>query len=145
MAPGVVPSPPSLRSNLPSTPIDEAAFLVQYAPIRPHLRPELVLLAEKDRALIGYVFAIPDLLQARRGVPVDTVIVKTLAVHPDHGGLGLGSLLIARCHKAAHKAGFRRAIHALFHEDNCSGRISGHTASVMRRYTLFARPLTDRP
>jgi GNAT superfamily N-acetyltransferase len=76
---------------------------------------------------------------------VDTAIVKTMAVHPNHSGVGLGSLLMARCQQAARAAGFARAIHALFHEANRSGRISSHTARVIRRYTLFARPLGDRP
>ena len=47
----------------------------------------------------------------------------------------------ARAHEAARQLGFTRAIHALFHEANRSGRISGHTARVIRRYTLFARSL----
>src|SRR5260370_142723 len=62
-------------------------------------------------------------------------------LRPAQGGLGLGSLLMARCEQASRAAGFTRAIHALFHEANRSGKISGHTARVIRRYTLFARPL----
>ena len=133
----------SFRDNFLYTPISEADFLAQYAPIRPYIRPDLVLLAEKESELIGYVFGIPNLLQARRGETLDTVILKTLAVHPNYGGMGLGSLLLARAGEAARQAGFTRAIHALFHETNRSGRISGHTARVFRRYTLFARPLKD--
>lgn len=135
----------SFGDNFLYTPIGEADFLAQYAPIRPHVLPDLVLLAARGGELVGYIFAIPDLLQAQRGAPVDTAIVKTLAVRPDHGGLGLGGLLLARCQQAARAAGFTRAIHALFHEANRSGRISSHTAHVIRRYTLFARPLGDRP
>jgi GNAT superfamily N-acetyltransferase len=135
----------SFRDNFLYTPISEADFLAQYAPIRPHLRPELVLLAERGGELAGFIFAIPNLLQAQAGRPIDTAIIKTMAVHRDHGGVGLGSLLMARCQQAVRAAGFTRAIHALFHEANRSGRISGHTARVIRRYTLFARPLGDRP
>jgi GNAT superfamily N-acetyltransferase len=130
----------SFKGNFLYTPIGEAEFLAQYAPIRAHLRPELVLLAERQGELVGYIFAIPNLLQAQTGRPMDTAIVKTMAVHPDCGGVGLGSLLMARCQQAIRAAGFTRAIHALFHADNRSGRISGHTARVIRRYTLFARP-----
>jgi GNAT superfamily N-acetyltransferase len=135
----------SFRNNLLYTPISEADFLAQYAPIRRHMRPDLVLLAKKNEELIGYIFGIPDLLQAQRGQPVRTVILKTMAVHPDHGGAGIGGLLMARCHQAARAAGFTRAIHALFHEANRSGRISSHTARVFRRYTLFSRPLRGQP
>jgi GNAT superfamily N-acetyltransferase len=135
----------SFRDNFLYTPISEADFLAQYAPIRPHLQPNLVLLAEWGGELIGYIFALPNLLQGQSGQAVDTAIVKTMAVRPDYGGVGLGSLLMARCQKNIHAAGFTRAIHALFHEANRSGRISGHTAHVIRRYTLFARPLGGRP
>jgi len=135
----------SFRNNFLYTPIGEVEFLAQYAPIRPYLRPELVLLAQRAGELVGYIFAIPDLCQAQRGRTVDTAIIKTLAVHPDHSGLGLGGLLLARCQQAARAGGFMRAIHALFHETNRSGRISRHTARVIRRYTLFARQLGGQP
>jgi len=135
----------SFRDNFLYSPISEADFLAQYTPIRPYLRPDLVLLAERDGELVGYIFAVPNLLQARAGRPVDTAIVKTMAVRPDHGGFGLGSLLMARIEQAIRAAGFTRAIHALMHEANRSKRISGHTARVIRRYTLFARPLGGRP
>jgi hypothetical protein len=48
-------------------------------------------------------------------------------------------------HEAAHRLGYRRAIHALMHAANPSRRISGHTARTIRRYTLFARPLGRAP
>jgi len=134
----------SFRANFLYTPISEVDFLAQYAPIRPYMRPDLVLLAERHGELVGYIFAIPNLLQAQSGQPMDTAIVKTMAVHPEQSGIGLGSLLMAHCHRAIRAAGFKRAIHALFHETNRSGRISGHTARVIRRYTLFARPLGVR-
>jgi hypothetical protein len=38
--------------------------------------------------------------------------------------------------------GYRYAIHALMVEDNRSRKISAHYAQVMRRYTLFAKPLS---
>ena len=72
---------------------------------------------------------------------MSTVILKTLAVHPDYSGLGLGGLLTARSHDAARQLGYHRVIHALMHETNKSRRISGHTAVPVRRYTLFAKPL----
>jgi GNAT superfamily N-acetyltransferase len=131
----------SFRDNFLYSPISEADFLAQYSGIRRHLRPDMVLLAENGSELVGYLFGIPELLRAQRGELVDTAILKTMAVHPEHGGMGLGSLLMARFHEAARQAGFKRAIHALFHESNRSGRLSSHTAHVFRRYTLLAFPL----
>jgi GNAT superfamily N-acetyltransferase len=131
----------SFRDNFLYTPISEEDFLAQYTPIRPHLRPELVLLARRQGELVGFMLCIPDLLQAQRGQPIKTILLKTMAVHPDHAGHGIGGLLMARAHQAASAAGFTRAIHALFHESNRSGRLSGHTARIFRRYTLYARRL----
>lgn len=131
----------AFRDNFLYTPISAEDFLAQYSGIRRFVRPDLSLLAERDGQLAGYLFALPDLLRGQRGEPMNTVIVKTMAVHPDHAGQGLGTLLMARAQEAARQAGFTRAIHALFHESNRSGKISGHTARVFRRYTLFARAL----
>ncbi len=131
--------------NLLYTPISEAGFLSLYEPARGLIRPELVLLAEKAGELVGFLFAVPDLLQRVRGGVIDTAIVKTMATHPAHAGRGLGGHLMARVHAAIRACGYRRVIHALFHEHNHSGRISRHTARVFRRYTLFARPLGGDP
>lgn len=131
----------SFDRNFLYTPIDEGTFIAQYRGVQKYVQPELVLLAECGAQLIGFIFAIPDLMQAKRGQPIDTAIIKTMAVHPAFGGLGLGTLLMTRCQEAAHALGFRRAIHALFHEANASGKISRHSAQVIRRYTLFAKPL----
>jgi GNAT superfamily N-acetyltransferase len=135
----------SFRDNFLYTPLAEEEFLAQYRGLRDCLRPELTLLAERAGELIGFLLAVPDLLQARRGGAIDTVILKTMAVRPDQGGAGLGGLLIARCQEEAARLGYRRAVHALMYEANWSRRLSGRTAQTMRRYTLFARPLGPRP
>ena len=135
----------SFRDNFLYTPLAEEEFLAQYRGLRAILPPGLGVLAEHDGALVGFLLAVPDLMQKQRGVPVDTVILKTMAVHPDHGGAGLGALMMARCQEDAARMGFRRAIHALMYEGNRSRRISGRTAQVIRRYTLFSRPLGPTP
>ncbi len=131
-------------NNFLYTPISAADFTAQYAPVRNYLRPELAILAEKGGELVGFLVAAPDLLQAKRGKPIDTAIVKTMAVHPDFAGAGLGGYLMDRAHAAAQSLGFRRAIHALFHADNRSGKISRRTANVIRTYTLFSRELGEK-
>lgn len=131
----------SFQSNFLYSPIPESEFLAQYEPVRKHLRPELVILAEDAGHPVGYVFGIPDLAQAQRGQPVDTVIVKTVAVLPGRRSAGLGNVLVAACQDQAQALGFRRVIHALMHESNNSLNLSGHYARPFRRYTLYSRPL----
>lgn len=131
----------SFHNNFLYMPIDAAEFMAQYAPVRTYIQPSLVLLAEQAGEPVGFIFALPDLTQAQRGAAPDTVIIKTVGVVPELGGLGLGGLLAARCQLAAQALGYRYVIHALMVEDNRSRKISAHYAQVMRRYTLFAKPL----
>jgi len=134
----------SLRAfsrNFLYTPIEEAEFLAQYRAVLPYVRPELVLLAERESALVGFVFAVPDVLRAKRGAALDSVVIKTLAVDPVLEGRGLGGALLDAVQHAAGTLGFTRAIHALMHETNRSKRISDRYARTIRRYELFSRRL----
>ena len=129
----------AFQNNFLYTPMDEAEFVAQYEPLRRFIQPELILLAEHDGRAVGFLFALPDWLQAQRAETMDTFIVKTVAVMPEYAGLG--SLLVARSHEVGAALGFRRAIHALMHEDNYSRRISQHYSQPLRRYALFAKEL----
>ncbi len=131
----------SFQRNFLYTPIGQTEFIAQYTPIRRYIDPHLVWLAEQNGTLAGFIFAVPDLSQSQRGEAVDTIVIKTVAVAPEFGGMGIGSLLTACCQTAARAQGYRFAIHALMHEDNISRKISAHYARIMRRYTLFARQL----
>jgi GNAT superfamily N-acetyltransferase len=131
----------SFARNFLYTPVSREEFVAQYLPVRPFIQASLVFIAEQGERPIGFSFSLPDLLQARRGQAVDTVIVKTIAVRPEKSHAGLGSLLVARTHEAAARLGFRRAIHALMHESNSSLNISRHYAEPMRHYTLYAKAL----
>ena len=133
----------SFRRNFLYSPIAYEQFRQQYAALLPYLRPELVLMAERQDVLLGFVLAVPDLLQAQRGAAIDTVIVKTIAVHPDVTGIGLGGVLVALVHRRARELGFRRAIHALMHDDNVSRGLSDRFARPFRRYALFAKALAS--
>jgi len=130
----------AFRRNFLYTPITEQDFLAQYAKIRPILRPELVLIAVQETRPIGFMFGIPDLLAGQRGGP-PTLLLKSLAVLPERSHAGLGGLLISECQKSAHQLGFTRSIFALMHDANPSRSISSRYGQIMRRYTLFSKPL----
>ncbi|HLZ61076.1 MAG TPA: GNAT family N-acetyltransferase [Ktedonosporobacter sp.] len=135
----------SFRDNFLASPLAEEDFLEQNRALRPYIRPELIQLAEREGEIIGFIFAVPDWLQMRRGATIDTIVIKTLAVHPTYRGKGLGTLLMNRLLKIAHGLGYQRAIHALMHENNYSLRISrGKRGEVMRRYTLYAQSLEEQ-
>jgi GNAT superfamily N-acetyltransferase len=127
--------------NFLYTPLAQQEFVAQYHAVLPVVRPELVLLAERGAELLGFMFAVPDVLQARRGERIDTVILKTIAVHPAAAGSGLGSVLMDLVQRAARPLGFRRAVHALIHETARSRRITERYARTIRRYALYSRRL----
>lgn len=132
----------SFRNNLLFAPIAEAEFLAMHRPLLPHIDPRLILLADKEEQTVGFAFAVPDRLQARRGQPIDTVIVKSLAILPGRRYAGLGGLLLGRAQERAACLGYLRAIHALMHQGNASRSLSARSAHPMRQYTLYARRLS---
>jgi L-amino acid N-acyltransferase YncA len=132
----------SFASAFLYSPIDRAQCLAQYAPLERFIRPELVLIAEQAGMPVGFIFAIPDWLQAQRGTTIDTAIVKTIAILPDEQYSGLGALLLSLCRKRIVDLGYSSAIHALMHDANVgSRRLSDRFGKTMRGYTLFARSL----
>jgi GNAT superfamily N-acetyltransferase len=143
----------SFKDNFLYTPIDEAEFLEQNRRLLPVVRPELVLLAEQrissdapgHAELVAFLFAVPDVLQQKRGRTPDTIIIKTVAVKPGLGHAGLGSLLVAEVQQRAAALGYTRAVHALMLETNVSRNISRRYAETIRRYALFAKRLTPPP
>jgi len=132
----------SFKENFLYTPIGEAEFLAMYLPLQPYIDPRLIVIAEHHGSPVGFMVGIPDLLQAQAGKRVDTVILKTLAVHPDYGGLGIGRVLVAACLETARHLGYRRAISALIREDNMSVKLVPPGSYRIRRYTLFGKELT---
>lgn len=134
----------SFVHNYLYTPLEEEAFLGQYRPLAPLLRPELTVLAHDATGnLVGYLFALPDTNEAKRGEPIRTMIIKTLAVAPGRTWAGLGSLLTDHCLKAARESGYTRCIHALMHDSNASRNLSASYAGhSIRQYTLYSRRLT---
>ena len=122
-------------------PVSEADFLQMYRPLQHSIPTDLILLAEHDEKVIGFIFAMPDLLQAKRGVPIDTVVVKTFGVVPGRVYAGLGQVLLEEVHQRAAAAGFRYAIHALVREAAHMNRIVDRYGIPFRRYALFGKGL----
>jgi len=117
-------------------------FLLQYEKLLPLIRPELLLLAERETELVGFVFALPDVLRQAANAPSDTFIVKTVAILPRRESRGLGTVLVGQVQQIGRELGFRRCIGALMHERNTMVRnLSATYGKPIRRYTLFAKDL----
>jgi len=131
------------KDNLLFTPLSEEAFVSMHQPLGRYLVHGLSWVAELKKTAVGFVFGLPDILQARRGERVDTVVLKTLAVAPRFRGVGLGHALAAAGKSAAVSYGHRYVIYALIREGNPSERISAHYARSIRSYALFAKELVQ--
>jgi GNAT superfamily N-acetyltransferase len=133
----------SFRDSLFYMPLSVEQFVRLHAPLLRHVRPELVLVAERGQQFAAMLFALPDLAQAQRQAVVDTVIVKTVAALPGRHHAGLAHLLAVRAAPIARELGYRRAIHALMRDAIESANWSARHAVTMRRYTLYARQLSS--
>jgi GNAT superfamily N-acetyltransferase len=146
----------SFADNFLYTPLPEADFVALHRSYRSVLEPEFVRLLEQERAdgtrLVGVAFMVPNVVQSETtsSLPlgaqaewdeeIDTAVLKTLAVHPDLAGQGLGRWLTEHVHQVAAQAGYRQVLHALMHENNISRKL-GH-GPPLRRYTLYRRSLS---
>jgi GNAT superfamily N-acetyltransferase len=131
----------AFSGNFLYTPVAEAEFRSLYANAIGSVPPQMVTIAEHAGRIAGFLFAYPDSLQAARGDRIDTVVLKTLGVVAAEKRIGIGRWLFDRAIAAAHDAGFRRAIFALIHDDNPSARLGREQRRLIRRYTLYGRPL----
>jgi GNAT superfamily N-acetyltransferase len=129
------------RHNFLYAPIGRDEFKATYRKVQPHLRPELTLLAEQGGRPVGFLFAIPDMLQAQRGDRIDTVVMKSITVLPGKTYGGLGNLLMVRTIANIRDLGYARAIHALVYDCNSARNMSAQYAVPMRRYALFSREI----
>lgn len=132
----------SFADNFLYTPILKGPFIRLYQGLLSAVDASLVRLVETPSSrLVGIAFLVPDHRQGTREESIDTVVFKTLAVHPDVAGQGLGSWLLAEAQWRAQQQGYAHGIHALMHESNRSRRVSRHYGEPFRQYTLFAQEL----
>lgn len=126
----------SFSANYLYSSISFEEFCNLYLPLAPMIEEEHVWLAFIGRQLVGFVFNLPDIRNYGQ------VVLKTIAVDPSKGGLGIGRNLYDIAHHHFFKAGFKSAVHALFKDDNRSALLSRTSDSrVIRRYGLFIKDL----
>lgn len=130
----------AFRGNYLFSPLAEEDFRQLYQGIDRILDERFVLLARQGSEPVGFIFAVPNLLEKAAGHPIRTLIVKSVAVLPGRAYAGLGLDLLGRVARAARQAGFSRLIHAFMHEGNNSKNLNPATR-VIRRYALLGKKL----
>lgn len=72
-----------------------------------------------------------------------SLLIKTLAVHPDYRNKQLGTLMINYMNHLAYQNGYERVIHALMYDDNISAKKGKEKfkTTILREYSLFTKKL----
>lgn len=148
--------------HLPNfTPWQRAALQDTMAKFRPHVDPELVLFAEAEGQLVGWLPGVPNLNEALihanglrypwdylrawwelRRRP-DCLALKSVLVRHDHWDTGVPVLLFAEMAQRAAARGYRWADLSLTSEANpTTPLLAEHMgARVYKRYRVYQRPV----
>lgn len=118
--------------------ISKEEFFEKYNKLIPLIRPNLIIIAEKDDKPIGFMFAIPNYNDKN----FDTIIMKTIAVLPEYQGLGIGKEMFNRVLNNAYKKGYKKAISAYMYQSNISKKLPKESKKI-REYTLYEKVLKE--
>ncbi|OJV22684.1 MAG: hypothetical protein BGO21_05890 [Dyadobacter sp. 50-39] len=129
----------AFRKNFLYTPISREAFMKKYRQTKDYINPELTLLAEDAAGnLIGYFFCIHDFYNVKN----KSLIVKTLARHPDPVWRGLGHVIGNVIYRKAAELGYASAIHSFIYEQGTSTKLSANFSGIRyRNYVLYGKQL----
>jgi L-amino acid N-acyltransferase YncA len=129
----------AFRTNFLYTPIDQEAFIRKYTQTKKYIDPAFTLVAEDaDENLIGYYFCLHDFLNPNE----KSLIVKTLARHPDPRWSGLGHVIGNIVYRKAIEQGYTSAIHSFIYQQGTSTKLSAAFSGVnYRDYVLYGKKL----
>lgn len=127
----------AFADNVLFSPISREAFVARYLRYAAVLDSRFVLLAEDNEGLLAFVFCYPDHMPETK-----TLVLKTIARHPDRKRKGLRDLLLQQLYTKAKAAGYTSLVHAFMEEDNRSYVLSGrYGGTALRSYVLMLKSL----
>lgn len=129
----------AFRSNFLYTPIDKNEFIQKYGETKRFIDPEFVILAEDaEENLIGYFFCINDFYNKKE----KSLIVKTVARHPDKKWSGTGHVMANMICRRAFQKQYTSVIHSFMHEEGTSVAMSKNFSAItFKNYVLFGKDL----
>lgn len=132
-------NPVVFRKNFLYSPISKEDFFENYAWTKKIINPEFVILAEdKNKDLIGYFFCIDDLYNTRE----KSLIIKTIARHPDKKWRGLGHVIANMIYRRAAEGNYKSIIHAFMYDQGTSTNISKNfSGEIYKNYFLYGREI----
>lgn len=129
----------NFAQNFLYTPIQEYVFVEKYLPLKPFLRPDLILIAEDNKGnIIGVFFAVPDVFDQTQ----KTLIIKSIVRHEGQEWKGLGHVIGNVLYRNAKKNGFTQVIHAFMRENGFSTQISkNYSGKIYKNYALYGKSI----
>lgn len=129
----------AFKTNFLYTPILKKDFINKYIESKKIINPEFVILAEdENKNLIGYFFCINDIFNSKE----KSLIIKTVARHPDKKWKGLGHVMSNHIYRKAISQNYKSVIHAFIFEEGTSTTISKNfSGEVYKNYALYGKSL----
>ena len=124
------------------TDISKEEYIKQYEKYIDMLDDDFILLAEKEKETIGFVFSIPNYNELKEKGKVTTLILKTIAVLPEYEEFGIGNIMLKKIEKIAKEKGYEDWIFAFMYDKNTSQKMAKRNkAEVIREYVLYGRKI----
>lgn len=129
----------AFNKNFLFSPISQKLFVQKYRSTDQFLNRDFTHIAEdKHGNFLAFFFCMDDHFHADK----KTLIIKTIARHPDPKWRGLGQLMGSFLYQKARERGYDTIIHALMDENASSSSISTKfSGEPINRYFLYAKEL----
>ncbi len=129
----------AFKNNFLYTPLSKEKFIKKYSEAKNIIDPDFVILAEDEKEnLIGYFFCLNDLLSTKQ----KSLIIKTIARHPDKKWKGLGHVIGNMIYRQAVKKNYTSIVHAFMNEEGTSITISKNFyGEVYKNYVLYGKEI----
>ncbi|MEY4903394.1 MAG: hypothetical protein RLZZ292_1209 [Bacteroidota bacterium] len=127
----------AFQTNHLYTPIEKSVFIEKYAATKRIINPDFVRLAEDSEGnLLGYFFCVQDLYNTTE----KSLILKTIARHPDKKWAGMGHVIGNQIYRKAAEQGFQSIIHAFMFDEGYSTTISKNfSGERFKNYHLYGK------
>ncbi len=129
----------SFKTNFLYTPLDKEDFIQKYSETRKIINDDFVIIAEdKNENLIGYFFCIDNLYNTSE----KSLIIKTIARHPDEKWKGLGHVIGNMIYRKAAERNYKSIIHAFMYQQGTSTTISKNfSGDIFKNYVLYGKEI----
>ncbi len=127
----------AFQTNHLYTAIEKKDFFEKYAATKRIIHPDFVRLAEdKEGNVLGYFFCVQDFYNQQE----KSLILKTIARHPDKKWAGMGHVIGNQIYRKAAELGFQSIIHAFMFDDGYSTTISKNfSGKRFKNYHLYGK------